>query len=86
MTYVPAYRELGPRGLSDLPEWTEELTEAQYAVLEPPYTYQHPLIEDDGVSVIRPRREGEETTVLSSQEERLQSGSGVVDDTKDRLP
>jgi ectoine hydroxylase-related dioxygenase (phytanoyl-CoA dioxygenase family) len=42
-----------------LPDWVSELTEAQQAVLEPPYVYAHPLIEDDGVGVVRPRREGE---------------------------
>lgn len=39
------------------PEWVSELTEAQQAVLEPPYIYHRPLIEDDGVTVVRPRRE-----------------------------
>jgi hypothetical protein len=39
------------------PEWVAELTEAQQAVLEPPYIYHHPLIESDGESVVRPRRE-----------------------------
>ena len=40
------------------PEWADELTEAQRSVLEPPYIYNRPLIEDDGESVIRPQREG----------------------------
>ena len=35
-----------------------ELTEAQRAVLEPPYVYNRPLIEADGVAVVRPWREG----------------------------
>lgn len=39
------------------PEWVDELTEAQRAVLEPPYIYKRPLIEDDGVTVVRPHRE-----------------------------
>ena len=39
------------------PEWVAELTEAQQAVLEPPYIYHHPLIEPDGETVVRPRRE-----------------------------
>jgi len=39
------------------PEWVSELTEAQQAVLEPPYIYNRPLIEPDGVTVVRPRRE-----------------------------
>jgi hypothetical protein len=42
---------------SEFPEWTNELTEAQRAVLEPPYIYRHPLIEPDGVTVVRPHRE-----------------------------
>lgn len=40
------------------PEWVAELTEAQRAVLEPPYVYNRPLIEADGVAVVRPWREG----------------------------
>jgi ectoine hydroxylase-related dioxygenase (phytanoyl-CoA dioxygenase family) len=40
-----------------LPKWTRELTEAQRAVLEPPYIYHHPLIEADGVTVVKPWRE-----------------------------
>ena len=40
-----------------MPEWTKELTDAQRAVLEPPYIYNRPLIEDDGVTVVNPRRE-----------------------------
>jgi ectoine hydroxylase-related dioxygenase (phytanoyl-CoA dioxygenase family) len=39
------------------PEWVNELTEAQRAVLEPPYIYRHPIIEDDGRRVVRPHRE-----------------------------
>ena len=39
------------------PEWVSELTDAQRAVLEPPYIYNHPIIEPDGVTVIRPHRE-----------------------------
>jgi ectoine hydroxylase-related dioxygenase (phytanoyl-CoA dioxygenase family) len=37
------------------PEWVSELTEAQQAVLEPPYIYNRPLINDDG-SIEAPRR------------------------------
>ena len=40
------------------PEWADELTEAQRSVLEPPYIYNRPLIEDNGEDVIRPLREG----------------------------
>jgi ectoine hydroxylase-related dioxygenase (phytanoyl-CoA dioxygenase family) len=42
-----------------LPDWTSDLTEVQRAVLEPPYVYHRPLIENDGDSVVSPRREGE---------------------------
>ena len=41
------------------PDWVDELTEAQQAVLEPPYIYHRSLIEDDGKTLVRPRREGE---------------------------
>ena len=40
---------------STQPEWVGDLTEAQQAVLEPPYIYNRPLIEADGETVIRPR-------------------------------
>ena len=33
-----------------MPEWVSELTEAQQAVLEPPYIYHRPLIEADGTT------------------------------------
>ena len=39
------------------PAWVSELTEAQQAVLEPPYIYNRPLIAADGVTVEQPRRE-----------------------------
>ena len=42
---------------SELPEWVNELTEAQRSVLEPPYIYDRPLLEDDGETVVRPRVE-----------------------------
>ena len=45
------------------PDWVSELTEAQQAVLEPPYIYERPLIEADGVSVIRPRRENPDGSI-----------------------
>lgn len=44
---------------TSLPDWTSELTEVQRAVLEPPYVYHRPLIENDGESFVSPRREGE---------------------------
>ncbi len=43
---------------SQFPEWVNELTEAQRAVLEPPYIYNRPLIEPDGQTIVRPRRDG----------------------------
>ena len=57
--YIPKYLNYdgGAHEVSQ-PEWVSELTEAQQAVLEPPYIYRHPLIEDDGVTVVRPHREG----------------------------
>jgi hypothetical protein len=58
--YTPKYLHYaGGIYEANLPEWTSELTEAQRAVLEPPYIYHHPLVEDDGETVVRPRREGE---------------------------
>jgi ectoine hydroxylase-related dioxygenase (phytanoyl-CoA dioxygenase family) len=56
--YSPKYLHFaGGDYRSEFPQWVEELTEAQRAVLEPPYVYHHPLIEDDGQTVVRPRRE-----------------------------
>jgi ectoine hydroxylase-related dioxygenase (phytanoyl-CoA dioxygenase family) len=56
--YSPKYLHFaGGVYKSAFPEWVEELTEAQRAVLEPPYIYHRPLIEDDGQTVVRPRRE-----------------------------
>ena len=58
--YTPKYMHYaGGVYETSLPEWTSELTEAQRSVLEPPYIYHRPLIEEDGVSLVRPRREGE---------------------------
>ena len=56
--YSPKYLHFAG-GYYDItfPEWADELTEAQRSVLEPPYIYNRPLIEDDGKSVIRPQRE-----------------------------
>ncbi|HCP99970.1 MAG TPA: hypothetical protein DIT99_04430 [Candidatus Latescibacteria bacterium] len=57
--YIPKYMHYaGGIYETRLPEWTEELTEAQRAVLEPPYIYGRSLIEDDGKTVVRPHREG----------------------------
>ena len=42
-----------------MPDWVSELTEVQQAVLQPPYVYNRPLIEEDGETLVSPRREGE---------------------------
>lgn len=56
--YSPKYLHFaGGYYHTKLPEWVHELTEAQQATLEPPYIYNRPLIEDDGVAVVRPHRE-----------------------------
>tara|TARA_B100000029_G_scaffold188640_1_gene186233 strand:- start:35271 stop:36131 length:861 start_codon:yes stop_codon:yes gene_type:complete len=58
--YTPKYLHYaGGIYTTELPEWASDLTEAQRATLEPPYIYHHPLIEDDGQTVVNPRREGE---------------------------
>ena len=44
-------------GEHQLPEWTNELTEVQRAVLEPPYMNSRALIEDDGQTLVRPSEE-----------------------------
>ena len=55
--YSPMYLHFaGGTYASVQPEWVSELTEAQQAVLEPPYIYNRPLIEGDGETVVRPRR------------------------------
>ena len=56
--YSPKYLHFsGGTYRTEQPEWVSELTEAQQAVLEPPYIYNRPLIEEDGVSVVSPRRD-----------------------------
>jgi hypothetical protein len=55
--YSPKYLHFaGGTYQTSQPEWVGELTEAQQAVLEPPYIYNRPLIEEDGETVTRPRR------------------------------
>ncbi len=57
--YIPKYMHYdGGIYETQMPEWTKELTEAQRAVLEPPYIYNRPLIGDDGQTIVKPRREG----------------------------
>ena len=48
---------------TSLPAWVEELSPAQQAVLEPPYIYNRPLIEEDGATIIRPTRENPDGTI-----------------------
>src|SRR5258708_8860675 len=56
--YSPKYLHFaGGFYKTEFPEWVNELTEAQRAGLEPPYIYNRHLIEDDGKTVVRPRRE-----------------------------
>ena len=53
--YSPKYLHFaGGSYETSQPEWVSELTEAQQAVLEPPYIYNRPLIEEDGETVVRP--------------------------------
>lgn len=55
--YSPKYLHFaGGTYQTSQPEWVSELSEAQQAVLEPPYIYNRPLIEEDGETVVRPRR------------------------------
>jgi len=55
--YSPKYLHFaGGTYETSQPEWVSELTEAQQAVLEPPYIYNRPLVEEDGETVVRPRR------------------------------
>jgi ectoine hydroxylase-related dioxygenase (phytanoyl-CoA dioxygenase family) len=57
--YSPHYLHYaGGYHITTFPAWVEELTEAQRAVLEPPYHYNRPVIEDDGVTVTRSRSTG----------------------------
>jgi hypothetical protein len=42
-----------------MPEWFDELTEVQRAVLEPPYAGRRPLIEDDAETLVSPHAEPE---------------------------
>eukprot|EP01047_Picozoa_sp_COSAG01_P089059 COSAG01_NODE_21259_length_910_cov_5.499504_1_plen_138_part_00 len=66
---------------SSLPSWCSELTEAQRAVLEPPFVYHRPLVRDGASGVQTPRREGEETAVRSA---RSGTYGAVLDDRNDR--
>ena len=58
MRYTPKYMQHGSSLYqTGMPDWVSELTEEQRAVLEPPYVRSRPLIEDEGVSIDRPRWE-----------------------------
>ena len=53
--FLPNYRHFaGVVCETSMPALVEELTAAQQAVPDPPYIYNLPLIEGDGVSIIRP--------------------------------
>lgn len=56
--YSPKYLNWSSTGgfESYLPDWAEELTEEQRAVLLPPYAYDRPLIQDEG-GLVQPRAE-----------------------------
>jgi ectoine hydroxylase-related dioxygenase (phytanoyl-CoA dioxygenase family) len=50
--YVPKYMHYsGGYNTTTLPDWADELTEAERAVLEPAHYYSRPVIQDDGVTV-----------------------------------
>jgi ectoine hydroxylase-related dioxygenase (phytanoyl-CoA dioxygenase family) len=56
--YVPKYVDFHAAYVeSKLPDWVDELTEVQKAVVQPPYVYQRPLLEDDGVTLVYPQEE-----------------------------
>ena len=58
--YTPKYMHYaGGMYKTKNPAWVKELTDVQQAVLAPPYVYNRPLIDDGGVSISMPRREGE---------------------------
>ena len=58
--YTPKYLHYtGGHYQTSMPDWVSELTPAQQAVLEPPYVYNRPLIEDAANALVQPRREGE---------------------------
>jgi ectoine hydroxylase-related dioxygenase (phytanoyl-CoA dioxygenase family) len=57
--YSPHYLHYaGGYHQTSFPEWVNELTEAQRAVLEPPYHYNRPKIEPDGKTVTYSRSPG----------------------------
>lgn len=57
--YSPHYLHYaGGYHQTSFPEWVSELTDAQRAVLEPPYHYNRPILSDDGVTVTRPHTPG----------------------------
>ena len=54
--YSPKYLHFsGGTYQTTQPEWVSELTEAQRAVLEPPYIYNRPLVGEDGETIDQPR-------------------------------
>lgn len=57
--FAPRYLHYaGGYHTTTLPEWADEMTPAQRAVLEPAHVYDRPVIEDDGVTVRNEIRRG----------------------------
>ena len=55
--YSPKYLNyVAPYYKTTQPDWVTELSDAEQAVLEPAYIYNHPLVENDGVAVDRNSR------------------------------
>ena len=89
--YIPKYMHYeGGVYETRMPEWTRELTEAQRAVLEPPYIYNRPLIEDDGESIARAPQGGHltrpicERRRLAEGDHRVAWRPGGLEDRKSR--
>ena len=56
--YVPKYVDFHAEYVeTKFPDWVDELTEVQKAVVQPPYVYQRPLIEDDSETLVFPQEE-----------------------------
>ena len=51
LQYVDGYYSV------EKPNWMSELSDAQQAVLERPFIYHRPLIEDDGETIVHPQEE-----------------------------
>ena len=57
--YSPRFSSFHDDGLFEVkrPEWMNELSEVERAVLEPPYVPRRPLLEDDGAGLAHPGQE-----------------------------